>query len=58
MKLGDGGVERHESYTNDVTFTPQSETAKVANDENELEDSVESEDREGLDHDLEDEMWS
>ena len=47
----------------------QSETAKVASEQkkledsvaseqNKLEDSVESKDREGLDHDLEDEMWS
>ena len=39
-------------------FHPQSETAKVASEENELEDGVESEDREGLNHDLEDKMWS
>ena len=39
-------------------FHPQSETAKVVSDKNKLEDSVESKDREGFDHDLEDEMWS
>ena len=39
-------------------FHPQSETAKVVSEKNKLEDSEESEDREGLDHDLEDEMWS
>ncbi|KAM7444133.1 hypothetical protein ABFA07_007183 [Porites harrisoni] len=39
-------------------FHPQSETAKVVSEKNKLEDSVESKDREGLDHDLEDEMWS
>ena len=39
-------------------FHPQSETAKVAREKNRLEDSVEGEDRQGLDQDLEDEMWS
>ena len=39
-------------------FHPQSETAKVVSEKNKLEDSVESKDREGLDHDLETEMWS
>ena len=39
-------------------FHPQSETAKVASEENELEDSVKNGDREGLNHDLEDKMWS
>ena len=39
-------------------FHPQSETAKVAREKNRPEESVESEDREGLDHDLEDEIWS
>lgn len=47
-----GGRKLHERRH----FHPQPETAKVAREKNRLEDSVEGEDGQGLDQDLEDEM--
>ena len=44
--------------TQTTSLSPQSETAKVVSEKNKLKDSVERKDREGFDHDLEDEMWS